>query len=76
MSWECEPCHIKATGKDHMDAGHYFGGSRGRCETCGVTSNCADCHCDGQWGTAARQAGKMTEQRQVSELRDILTDTS
>lgn len=76
MSWECEKCHVLATGKTHAEAGHFYGGSRGLCETCHQGANCADCRCQGDWGEAYRKSGKMTEQRQVAELLDILDDTN
>lgn len=55
MSFECNTCHTVATGKTHEERFHFFQ-SYGRCETCGKTASCADCHCSGDWGKAYRQA--------------------
>lgn len=74
MSWECETCHKIATGKTHMEAFHY-GGSRGRCETCGKGANCADCHCQGKWNEAHEAAHGSTKE-QMADLKDILADTA
>lgn len=51
MSFECDPCHVIATGRTHAETFH-LSGSRGPCETCGIVSNCADCHCSGDWAKA------------------------
>lgn len=43
MSFECNPCHIAATGKDMNDV--HFSTSYGRCETCAIVDTCVDCQC-------------------------------
>jgi hypothetical protein len=43
MSFECNPCHVAATGKDMNDV--HLSLSYGRCETCGTADTCADCQC-------------------------------
>lgn len=55
MSFECDRCHLIATGRNGSDV--HFGGSYGPCETCHRSANCADCRCDGDW-SKARAAAK------------------
>lgn len=50
MSFECDPCHVIATGKPGSLV--HFSGSYGRCETCKRTASCADCQCHGEWAKA------------------------
>lgn len=71
MSFECEPCHVQATDKDFEEAGHFrIGFSHGRCETCGKTSTCSDCHCQGDWAGARKVAQTtITTQRSDDLLR-------
>lgn len=54
MSFECDDCHEIAVGWRGSE--RHFGGSYGRCETCGRTARCSDCQCCGDWRKAREQA--------------------
>lgn len=63
MSFECDECHVIATGKKGSEI--HFSGSYGQCETCKRVASCSECRCSGAWENARRAA-----------LNDLLTEAN